>query len=279
VVFAVGGIAVIRLAVILAILTTLTAHAWTQEMMMRKAYGARGASVTYSMPSTNSLVLHLDMSGNGTTDGSAHTAIYDVSQTGYSYSRVTAGAYAYSNTVNGKITKTIKTLWGPIGTGTVFDKDPNAYANKVATMAFWINIVSNHANGAGMQNKDTVECYDNQTRGVQIDGSTKKIQYSYLVSGSGYSWQSQTSLSTGVWYHICYVSDASGSILYINGELDSSTNISWYSNNYGTQRHRIGCANNSGQTFDGYLDDFRIYTNQLTANEVMGLYLNSPTGN
>jgi hypothetical protein len=44
VVFAVGGIAVIRLAVILTILTALTAGAWTQEMLMRKAYGVRGAS-------------------------------------------------------------------------------------------------------------------------------------------------------------------------------------------------------------------------------------------
>jgi hypothetical protein len=49
--FAVGGIAVIRLAVILTLLTAITAQAWTQEMLMRKAYGVRGAAVSAWTPS------------------------------------------------------------------------------------------------------------------------------------------------------------------------------------------------------------------------------------
>jgi len=96
--------------------------------------------------------------------------------------------------------------------------------------------------------------------------------------GSGTAWLSTAvdvpvALSTGEWYHICYVFDdpADTVEMYLNGILARKMTVT------GTplmmkagQELRIG-VDYPGETFRGSIDDVRIYNHPLSAAEVAGL--------
>jgi hypothetical protein len=177
-----------------------------------------------------------------------------------------------TNTYNGKTSLTIN-----CSSNTRYDRPSTAATRKPATLAMWINPNSIAANGGAWYQKDTIEATGYGYRAIQLDGTTKKLVH---VVGSGTSaWQSSPSISTGVWTHICYVSGTWGSKLYLNGTLDSTNALTWFSNAAGTDETHVIGSWDTGQNFwHGFLDDYRIYTNELSATEVQGLYNGSPTG-
>jgi hypothetical protein len=91
----------IRLAILLTLLTTLTAGAWTQEMLMRKAYGARGESASAWTPASLASLVWLDASDAATltvTSSNTISQIADKSGNGYSVSQATGARQpAYTN--------------------------------------------------------------------------------------------------------------------------------------------------------------------------------------
>ncbi len=89
---------------------------------------------------------------------------------------------------------------------------------------------------------------------------------------------SNTTLSTGNWYHVAFFINNSVIKLYINGVLDNSlTHTNIFS--YNTSKNVIlGGTNESSYNlpFKGRMDNLRFYSRELIANEVLDIYVNDP---
>ncbi|MBX4198608.1 LamG domain-containing protein [Candidatus Parcubacteria bacterium] len=82
-----------------------------------------------------------------------------------------------------------------------------------------------------------------------------------------------SSITLNKWQHVCATRDASGTAnLYIDGTLSGSANQSSGSPSAGTAV-QIGNIAATTKTFDGYIDEIRLYSQVLTAAEVKQLYL------
>ena len=79
---------------------------------------------------------------------------------------------------------------------------------------------------------------------------------------------SNTVFATGVWYHIAWVFDGSTSKLYVNGNLENTTNVSLLIN------PSIGQLTFSsfGNSFNGSLDEVKIYNTALGATKINDIY-------
>jgi hypothetical protein len=97
----------IRLAILLTLLTAITAQAWTQEMLMRKAYGARGASaVTEWTPVRYSdTYIWTDFVGmsNAASVGSYTNKAYFASSVGQGTQATEAARASYTNLLGGSL--------------------------------------------------------------------------------------------------------------------------------------------------------------------------------
>lgn len=94
----------------------------------------------------------------------------------------------------------------------------------------------------------------------------------------------ETSISTGTWYHLVLVQNGTTPVLYINGSEetisfdDESDKTVWFSELEDEfDNGRLGCNNFSGggnQGFmDGKIDDFRYYQNKaLSLNDISAIY-------
>ncbi|MHC4439839.1 MAG: LamG domain-containing protein, partial [Planctomycetota bacterium] len=82
-----------------------------------------------------------------------------------------------------------------------------------------------------------------------------------------------TDVSTGDWFHVAGVYDGSQKLLYINGELDASSNST---GNISTVTTPVFIGENSGarnRYWAGLIDDVRIYNNALTQAEIQSAML------
>jgi hypothetical protein len=80
-----------------------------------------------------------------------------------------------------------------------------------------------------------------------------------------------TDVSTGDWFHVACVFDGLQKLLYINGELDASSDSP---GNINTSTMPVFIGENSGATgrfWDGLIDDVRIYKRALTETELLGV--------
>jgi hypothetical protein len=99
---------------------------------------------------------------------------------------------------------------------------------------------------------------------------------SFVVSdaaGESATLQSATFVTTGVWYHVAGVRGSNFTQLYVNGQLESQTNVS-FPQDYGTNALFMG---SSGQPdwdhkFAGLLDEVALYSRPLSGDEIAGIY-------
>lgn len=90
---------------------------------------------------------------------------------------------------------------------------------------------------------------------------------------------SATPVSAGVWYHVVCTGSKSGSYfrVYVNGV--QKANASWFSAgnlNIGTNGSDLNIGRSRDASFDGTVDDVRIYNRALSAAEVTALYNEAP---
>ncbi len=97
--------------------------------------------------------------------------------------------------------------------------------------------------------------------------------------------ESNATLNTGEWYHLAVTFDSNGAALYVNGALDNSVTGVDYSIPNDTadanaRSARIGDWQSvSNMSLDGQMDDFRIWNDVRTAQEISDNYQTVLTGN
>ncbi|MFC1591461.1 LamG-like jellyroll fold domain-containing protein [Thermodesulfobacteriota bacterium] len=117
---------------------------------------------------------------------------------------------------------------------------------------------------------------------IMDDGSIKaSVGTGVTNAGSNAAISSSTAIDSNAWEHIVIVRNDTDIRIYINGELDSSRNdfssydISYYGSAHEYDKYAIGngCYNSwICNTFNGLLDDLRIYNRALSESEIQELY-------
>ncbi len=100
--------------------------------------------------------------------------------------------------------------------------------------------------------------------------------FSFTVSsayGETVSLQSTTLVVTGVWYYVAAARDASFTSLYVNGQLESQTNVD-FPQDYGTNDLFFGSSGDPSwdHKFAGLLDEVSLYSRALSADEINAIY-------
>jgi hypothetical protein len=94
--------------------------------------------------------------------------------------------------------------------------------------------------------------------------------YQQDVSAAYFSAKAVTTLSAGIWWHLCATWDSINLRFYVNGNLEATTAVSSVKNNTGTLYLATNVSND--YYFSGSVDDVRFYTRVLTPAEVFQLY-------
>ncbi len=87
-------------------------------------------------------------------------------------------------------------------------------------------------------------------------------------SQTGAGTQSALARAQAGWFHVCGIRYSTGDAILVNGNIEYSGNIGLSSN--GTNL-RIGANTANGETFDGAIDDARIYNRTLSTAEIRAL--------
>jgi hypothetical protein len=80
------------------------------------------------------------------------------------------------------------------------------------------------------------------------------------------------------WHHVAYVVTATGNAFYVDGQLqaasyvqgNSATKVFFAQTATGISKYRVGATEYPPETFDGVIDEFRIYGAALTQAEIQG---------
>ncbi len=99
------------------------------------------------------------------------------------------------------------------------------------------------------------------------------------ASGEEVFLPSATLVSTGIWYHVVAVRGSNFMQLYVNGQLETQTNVS-FAPDYGTKPLYFGTSGDTGWDgkLKGSLDEASLYNRVLSANEVAALYAAGAAG-
>lgn len=96
----------------------------------------------------------------------------------------------------------------------------------------------------------------------------------YIDDGDRWQFTPKYTIEANKWYHICIVRKRGvGKYLYVNGQLDSATNVTYKPTSVCTTHFVIGNSQSSASTvtanwFNGYLNDVRVYDHALSIKEI-----------
>ncbi|HLM60049.1 MAG TPA: LamG domain-containing protein, partial [Pyrinomonadaceae bacterium] len=183
---------------------------------------------------------------------------------------------------------------GRVGQGIKFDgvNDavviPDAAALKPAnvTVESWVKFDALASNTSGGAPSGTqFLAFKKNTRTTQFEGyslvKSSGNKFVFAVSSSGGTQVeavSSTIATTGVFYHVVGTYDGTASRIYVNGQLEATTNGA-ITLDYNTLPVYLGT---SGEAYDGkfngVLDETSIYSRSLTATEIQSIYNAGSTG-
>ncbi len=154
---------------------------------------------------------------------------------------------------------------------------PAIGANDCITIAFWVKAapgVSNIIAGIGM----TAGAW----RRIQLNWSSDKVRlYVRDDSSNVVQYTTISTLADNTWHHLVAIVDPRNDIIkvYVDGELDGSTAGTLGTITLTTNDLTFGCLHNSGG-YSNYtschVDEIRIISRELTADEVSDLYVYEP---
>ena len=162
---------------------------------------------------------------------------------------------------------------------------PNTVTPK--TVSFWFNLTSITSYPSMLFSFGNTADLSNNNGGFtfRIESSTV-MRASFQLSGASTTIYSVTSstipITNNTWYHIAITYDqGSYCLMYVNGVLAASTASSIPNSPFVTYTTGllfntlwIGCSQNT-YTYNGYIDDFRIYNRPLSAEQIAQLNTNN----
>jgi Leucine-rich repeat (LRR) protein len=186
---------------------------------------------------------------------------------------------------------------GMVGTAFSFDgtnsyvQIPDAPTQKPTnlTIECWVRFTGLDSAGSGAPAGDQYLVFKQNSRGGDFEGydlSKTRVgggdTFRFLISsssGQAVQINGATLVTTGVWYHVAGVRGSNFTQLYVNGQLERQTNIT-FAQDYGTLPLYFGT---SGQAFwdrklRGMLDEVSIYSRALSSNEVAAIYAAGAAG-
>ena len=188
----------------------------------------------------------------------------DVTDTCGAYNGTAGGSLSYTT---GKFGKAIDTTSGYVDTGYIFPAD------STMSVSFWMKMTANPGSDVYMLS-DMDSGTGNRRLDIRIAGAYgNKL---YIDNGDGsFNDQEDTGWvpTNDVWYHIVVTFNGTAGILYVDGVSTYSYTSTVALGTAGGQTQVIGraghypCCN-----FPGLIDQFRLFTSTLTADEVLDLY-------
>jgi len=107
-----------------------------------------------------------------------------------------------------------------------------------------------------------------------LQGTSQQHSFTcYPTSSQPQTIQVPSSFPTNTWLHSCMVVSQTNLQVYVNyASTFSATMTSFPGANYGSGNCRIGGTLSSANTFQGYIDEVRIFNKALTAQDVQAVY-------
>jgi len=134
--------------------------------------------------------------------------------------------------------------------------------NSPRSVCFWINVAANA--------KDFyIFYYGKESANNRFSIYRERVDGKLRFSPYYNDWDTGYVLSTGVWKHVAFTFDGSAIKLYIDGSLVASTTKTF---NTVLEKAYIGSPGLLDNFFEGMLDDFAIYNNALSEDEIKAVY-------
>jgi len=146
------------------------------------------------------------------------------------------------------------------------------------TVETWF-YMNSYNNFGGLIHKGDRKDFSDETYTLQL-WNNNKVYFALVNPSTEVVLQSSQDIVTGRWYHVAVCWNSSGINMYINGQLDNSTTSSItlsYSNlsdttrnglNIGMQLNEDYDATYKKVTFDGYMDEVRVWNIRLAQYQV-----------
>jgi hypothetical protein len=187
---------------------------------------------------------------------------------------------------------------GMVGTAFSFDgtnsyvqfSDSSVFHPSNLTVEAWIRFSSLDSAGSGSSPAgEQYVIFKQNTRSGDFEGfdlgkerSGGSDHFRFTVSSSsGQSADilSATLVATGVWYHVAGVRGSNFTQLYVNGQLERQTNVS-FAQDYGSLPLFFGTSGQSSwdHKFKGLLDEPALYNRALGSNEIAAIYAAGSAG-
>src|SRR5690606_19665942 len=135
------------------------------------------------------------------------------------------------------------------------------------------------SNSSSIAGKSTTSTHGH-VYGIRLDSATTKVRFNTQVEDGTITNNSQLSnkeLPLNQWSHVVTTYDGSEKRIYINGDLDIATAVTGTLGTGGdvTIGALAADRDNTDRRFDGLIDDVRVYSRALSADDIKALYLNS----
>lgn len=147
-----------------------------------------------------------------------------------------------------------------------YSSDHDTLRNGDFTVAFWINLEQIGAYQFVLNNWASF----NNGWSIRVD-NTNKLRCAW--NGSGHL--TNFTLAKDTWYHLAYTCDRDGNgTWYKDGSATNSASVASISVPSSTAKFRFGASSHSSGTFrlNGYLDEFGIWSDVLSADAVAEIY-------
>ena len=154
-----------------------------------------------------------------------------------------------------------------------------------ATISAWINVTTINGSASEAIYAETTPSVGNNRFGFSVNTAGKlsvSIRDSAMEGGGATGYAGNTTLSTGIWYHVAAVFDSvnDSHAIYLDGVQDVNSTTAYSAFGTGAPGGiRIGAlaatAPGDVNWFNGKIDDVRIYSTNLSVSQIQQLYAES----